>query len=290
MFATRGSAMAEIDISFKIAAHSSGREMCGLRGLHPDAWEPISDTVQTTERLADRAFRAREGAEEFVVYFEAYTTWRAEARWNILAKSGLLSEREHLPTRTLIFVLTPRGYQEQQGTFRLAVGEEATQQIWFREICLWRERPEPWWEQVPGLMALLPLCDHGRAEDEAVTLAAQQIRTRVEDMVVRANLLTSLGFFGRLASPHLDAFGLIGRESMSVSSFYQEIMAEGELKMGRENILDLLTNRFGSAAAAEFTEALNRITEPDRLRQLHRTAFKCRDIGGFRRAARRRPA
>jgi hypothetical protein len=133
--------MAEMDIGFKIAAHSSGREMCWLRGIRPDTWEPISDTLQTTERLADRAFRAREGTEEFVVYFEAYTTWRADARWNILAKSGLLSEREHLPTRTLVFVLTARGYRARQGTFRLAIGEEATQQVWFREICLWNERP-----------------------------------------------------------------------------------------------------------------------------------------------------
>jgi hypothetical protein len=106
--------MAELDIGFKIAAHSSGREMCWLRGIRPDMWEPISDTLQTTECLADRAFRARQGTDEFIVYFEAYTNWRAEARWNILAKSGLLSEREHLPTRTLVFVLTPRGYRAQQ--------------------------------------------------------------------------------------------------------------------------------------------------------------------------------
>lgn len=279
--------MAELDISFKITAHSSGREMCRLRGIRPDVWEPIGDTVQTTERLADRAFRAREGTEAFVVYFEAYTTWRPEARWNILAKSGLLSEREQLPTRTFVFVLSPQGYHEQAGTFRLAVGAEPTQQVWFREICLWLEHPEPWWEQVPGLMALLPLCDHGRTEEDAVNFAARRITEEVQDSVVRANLLTSLGFFGRRASPHLDVFGLIGRESMSHSSFYQEIMAEGRLEALRDALLDALTIRFGSEAATEFTEALNRIADPDRLRQLHRSAIKCRAISGFRRAVRR---
>ena len=90
--------MAEIDISFKIAAHISGRELSALAGIQPDVWEPISDTLQTTERLADRAFRAEEGGERFVVYFEAYTTWREEYRWNILSKSALLSEREQAPT------------------------------------------------------------------------------------------------------------------------------------------------------------------------------------------------
>ena len=229
--------MAEFDISFKIAAHSSGREMCWLRSIRPEVWEPISETVQTTERLADRAFRAEQNGQRFVVYFEAYTEWRQKLRWNILAKSGMLSEREELPTRTFLFLLTPIGYHEQGGTFRLAVDDEATQQLWFREICLWQEKPEPWWEQVPGLMALLPLCDHGRSEEDAVRFAAERIKAEVEDSNDSANLLTSLGFFSRLAAPHIDAFGLIGRESMSESTFYQEIMAEGAAEeMGRAHL------------------------------------------------------
>src|SRR5258708_6562554 len=105
--------MADFDISFKIASHSSGRDFCRLRGIRPDVWEPIGDTLQTTERLADRAFRAQQGEERFVVYFESYTSWREDARWNILAKSALLSERERLPTCTFIFVLTPDGYHAQ---------------------------------------------------------------------------------------------------------------------------------------------------------------------------------
>jgi hypothetical protein len=282
--------MAEFDIGFKIAAHSSGREMCWLGGVRPDAWEPIGDTLQTTERLADRAFRARQGEEEFAVYFEAYTTWRADARWNILGKSGLLSEREHLPPRTFLFILTPTGYVDQGGTFRLAVGEEPTQQIWFREICLWNEHVEEWWEKIPGLMALLPLCDHGRAPDEAITYAAEHIVAQEPDTIVRANLLASLGFFGTLATPSLDVFGLIGRKNMSHSSFYQEILAEGRLEAQRAAILDALTIRFGSGSAVEFTEALNNITDSDRLRQLFRTAIKCVDIAGFRRALRRKRA
>src|ERR1700722_2157157 len=123
--------------------------MCWLRSIRPETWEAIGDTLQTTERLADRAFRAKQAGETFVVYFEAYTTWREEARWNILSKSALLSEREQLPTQTFVFILTPDGYREQSGTFQLAVAGRPTQKVWFHEICLWRERPQPWWEQVP---------------------------------------------------------------------------------------------------------------------------------------------
>ena len=36
------------------------------------------------------------------------------------------------------------------------MGGEPTQQLWFREVPLWGLDPEPWWEEVPGLMALYP--------------------------------------------------------------------------------------------------------------------------------------
>jgi hypothetical protein len=197
-------AVADFDIGFKMAAHVSSHEMSQLGGLRPDVWEPIGDTLQTTARLADRAFRARQGDDRFVAYFEAYTRWSEDARWNILCKSALLSERERLPTRTLVFVLTPDRYREQHGTFRLEAAGEATQQVWFREICLWREQPQPWWETVPSLMALYPLCAHARLAEEAIRHAAETIIGRVSEPVARGNLLATLAIFGNLSYPDVD--------------------------------------------------------------------------------------
>ncbi len=62
--------MADFDGGFKIAARSSGAGLSRLGGIPVDNWEPIGDTVQTTERLADRAFRADRDGSRFVVYFE----------------------------------------------------------------------------------------------------------------------------------------------------------------------------------------------------------------------------
>jgi hypothetical protein len=89
-----------------------------------------------------------------------------------------------------------------------------------------------------------------------------------------------------LAYPLLDAFALIGRENMRESTFFQEILAEGRVEMGRSAVLDALTIRFGRAAAAEFTDRLNAIQDAEQLLALHRTAIKCRGVGGFRRALR----
>src|SRR4051794_38028762 len=102
--------MPDYDRGFKITAHYSSQALCRLGRTACDNLEPIGDVVQTTERLAARAFRARHGDERFVVYFEAFTRWSDDAPWNILAKSSLLSERERLPTRTLVFILTPERY------------------------------------------------------------------------------------------------------------------------------------------------------------------------------------
>jgi hypothetical protein len=70
---------------------------------------------------------------------------------------------------------------------------------------------------------------------------------------------------------------------MRDSPFFQRFENEAR----RMDIIDVLTVRFGSESAATFSEALNEIADPDRLRQLLRTAIKCRDITGFRRAVRR---
>src|SRR5438270_13973120 len=180
-----------------------------MGGVACDGWTPVVSEVQTTERLTDRVFKARRGRHRFLVYMEAYTSWKASAPWSVLAKSGLLSERERLPTVSLVYILQPRGYRPQGGHFRLAVDDEATQQVWFREICLWQQEPEPWWDQVPGLMALSPLCRQQRPPHEVLTHAAQAIAAQSPDSIQRADLLTTLAIFGKLAYPEINVADFI---------------------------------------------------------------------------------
>jgi hypothetical protein len=276
--------MPDYDIGFKIATRSSGAGLSRLAGIAPDKWEAIGDTLQATERLADRAFRATCGGRRFVVYMEAYTRWVESAPWSVLAKSGLLSERERLPTWSLIFVLQPQGYQEQEGAFRLeALAGQPSQQVWFTEVCLWKQKPEPWWEFHSGLMALLPLCDHKLSTSQAVRQAAESIRRREMDSLRRSDLLATLAFFGRLADKELDVLSIIGREEMHESSLAQEFVLEGEQIRARKAVLQVLQLRFGEDAK-EFTEALDRITELERLEELLTQATQARRLSQFRKA------
>jgi hypothetical protein len=276
--------MPDFDGGFKIAARTSGEGLCRLAKVRVDALEPIGDTVQTTERLADRAFRARAGNEHFIVYFEAYKRWTEDAPWSVLAKSGLLSQRERLTTRTVIFVLRPERYREQDGLFNLHLAEEVQQFVRFKAVCLWREKPEDWWQNEPGLMALYPLSDHGQRPEVAIRYAAQAIKSRVKNTVVRADLLTTLGIFGRLIYQEGEAMDLIGREFMRESGFFDEIMKEGRIEERQASILQALGLRFGEDAVAEFTQAINAIRDLDRLSELLRLAIKSRGIKPFRRA------
>jgi hypothetical protein len=62
--------MPDYDAGFKIVAREAGRDLAALGGVTCDEWAPITGEVHAAERLADRAFRARRGSEEFVVYME----------------------------------------------------------------------------------------------------------------------------------------------------------------------------------------------------------------------------
>jgi hypothetical protein len=277
--------MAEFDHGVKLLAQTSGRQLARVAGVICREWTPLESTVQVTaERLADRVFRARRGRRRFVVYLEFYTVWDRAALWDLLLKSSMLSNRERLPTMTLVFILRPRGYRRQRGQFRLTVGAEPTQALWFKEVPLWETEPEPWWEQAPGLMTLYPLCRHGQRPRQAVQHAAQVIEERVTDRLERADNLCILNIFGGLAYPHLDIRAIIGREKMKESRFYRDVRAEGELLAKRAALTDAVQIRFGDTALAEFAAAIDALEDSAELTRLYRLAIGCNRLDEFRSA------
>jgi hypothetical protein len=280
--------MPDFDRGFKIVAREAGRQLARLANLSCTRWASVTSEMQFSERFADRAFTAYSGRERFVVYFEAYTTWDDNACWNMLAKSGLLSERERAPTLCLVFILLPEGYRPQGGEFQLTLGGRTTQLLSFEEVCLWEKEPEPWWEEVPGLMALYPLTRHPEGPERAVRHAADVIGSRVNDSVQRAELLTVLSIFGKLRHPRIDPFAIIGRQRMRESPFYQEILAEGRdegrMEARRADTLAILGDRLGAGAAAQVADAVNAVQDLAQLDRLFGAARHCNDIEEFRQA------
>jgi hypothetical protein len=277
--------MAEFDHSVKIITETAGRELARVAGVECQRLRPVESTLpRTTEQLADRAFRASRGRERFVLYFEFYTRWDRNAPWDMLAKSGFLSQREHLPTVCLAFVFLPRGFRSQGGQLQLAAAGQPTQHLWFREVPLWEQDPQPWWEEVPGLMALYPLCRHRQQPRDAIRHATGVIEAHTPDTPARDDFLAYLNTFGQLAFPRLNVAVIIGREKMKESPFLRDIMNEARIEEKRADIVTVLGRRFGQEAARSLIPLLEECTDLNRLRGLFDLALDCNSIDEFRSA------
>jgi hypothetical protein len=269
--------MAEFDHGIKLITDRSARELARAAGLRCGRLTPLEGTLPaTTELLADRAFRASRGRERFVVYFEFYTRWDRHAPWDMLAKSGLLSQRLRLPAVCLAFVLLPQGFRSQGGQLRLEAAGGPTQQLWFREVCLWQMEPAGWWEGVPGLMTLYPLCRHGRTPPDAIRHAAEAIG-RAADTAQRADNLALLQIFGQLAFPQLEVAEMIRIDDLKGTKTVRRWMAEA----WREAIADVVRTRFGEDAASAVLPLLERVEDPEQLRGQHEQAVRCATLDEF---------
>jgi len=135
-------------------------------------------------------------------------------------------------------------------------------------------------------MALSPLCRQQSAPQEVVTHAAQAIAARTPDAIQRADLLTTLAIFGKLAFEGIDVAALIGRDQMKespiIEEFQQEARVEARLEKAREDILRVLKVRFGPRARAEFAPLLTTVTDSDRLDRLLELAAKSTVLKEFR--------
>ncbi len=270
--------MAEFDHGIKLITDTAARELARVAGVACERLQPLEGTLPTTvELLADRAFLASRGRERFVVYFEFYTQWDPNAPWDMLAKSGLLSQRLRLPTICLAFVLFRRGFRTQGGQFRLEAAGAPTQQLWFQEVCLWQVQPQEWWQRVPGLMVLYPLSRHGESVRNAVRHSAEAIQRLDLPASEQADWLSWLNIFGGRLLPREEVVRIIGEEKMRESPVYRGIKGEGE----RDAILLILRSRFGPDLPEDLLARLNRLWEPRQLEPLVLLAYRCAGLEEF---------
>lgn len=270
--------MADIAAGFRIIATSAGQALAQLAGLVCQKWEPMpvdanGDTL---------AFRAEESDTPFIAALQAFTRWDERVLWNMLAHSSSLTARERMPTLCILYMLTPNGYRPQGGQFRLRVGNNPTQALWFREVCLWELKPEPWWEMFPGLMTMYPLAAHRQDAATAINLAAERIHRYEKDPKKRADLQTLLALLTRLKYSEMDVVGVIGKERMKDSPLYEELLAEGGVVQCREDIAHIVQLRFGDREAKQCKKLLNGIADRDRLQEILGQAVTSKRFEQFR--------
>jgi hypothetical protein len=113
--------------------------------------------------------------------------------------------------------------------------------------------------------------------------AAQGIAVKTPDPIQRADLLTTLAIFGKMAYPELNVLDFIGREQMKESDVIEEFLEEGRVEQGRHDLLQILKVNLGAAAAKEFAPALKHINHSNRLTRLQGLALRCSGLEQFRR-------
>jgi hypothetical protein len=165
---------------------------------------------------------------------------------------------------------------------------DVTQEVRFREVCLWKVVPEDWWRQVPGLMALYPLCRHRQEPRQAIQHAAEVIEEKVPGEVDRADHLLLLDIFGGLAYPRLDITGIIGRDKMKESRFVREVRREvrreTEIERLRTDLLKAVASRYGKEVTAELSPAVNAVESLTPLERLFDQAVSGVPLDEFRSA------
>jgi hypothetical protein len=268
--------VADLAAGFRIIADHSGQALTQLAGVVCQNWEPLSANDGAI------AFRVHNGDDAFITYMQAFTRWDERSLWELLAQSSALSARERMPTLCILYALLPHGYQSQGGQFRLRIGAEPTQALWFREVCLWELRPEPWWEMFAGVMALFPLSRHQMPPAQALTMAAERIHKHEKEPRQRADLMTVLALLTRQRYPDLDVLGILGKERMHDSPLYQELLAEGGVAQCRDDIAQVVHVRFGDREARQLKKLLARIGDLEQLTELLREAASARRFDALR--------
>ena len=80
-------------------------------------------------------------------------------------------------------------------------------------------------------MALSPLCHQQRGPQDVLTHAVEAIVSQTPDAIQRGGLADTFAIFGKLAFPHIDAAGLIGREQMKESEVILEFQEEARVEL-----------------------------------------------------------
>jgi predicted transposase YdaD len=219
--------------------------------------------------------------ETFVLHPDFQTRYDAEMRERMLDYRVRLRRAYGKPVLSVVIWLTAEGYPGA-GHNRLEEVVCGQRQLVFEfaEVRLWELSPADY--LAAGETALLPLVPLMGAQPSVEVLTqAVSAAAATPNAVERADLYTGLWVFGGLRYARELLRSLIRREAMKESPTFMEIFEEGALQSRRDDIVDVLTARFGEAPS-EVADALAEIGDSEELRRLLYLAARCDSVADFR--------
>jgi predicted transposase YdaD len=251
-------------------------------GLIGSEAEVVDADLATVTTEADRVIRVTR-PDPFLLHQEFQSSYDETLPVRLLRYYVLLHERYGLPVHNAVFLLRPEADSPRlTGLLRLdAVGvarPDAEPRLTFRYdvVRVWQLSAN---DLVRGPLSVAPLAPIADAPESAVPQILRTLEARFFGEAPESEakeLLTATGVLLGLRYPRdLVREFVKGLGQMKESSFYQMVLdegrAEGEAKGKAEEARNLIIllggKRFGAATAA-IVDALNDISEPERLEAL----------------------
>jgi hypothetical protein len=247
------------------------------------------DTEQQTVKVHrnDMTFKVRWHNETVLLHIEVQTEDSRDKPMplRMLSYAGELLLRHELPVYSVVLYLSPNAGQTDPGGYRYgsdAFGLRHGYQV----IRLADLEGESFLEAASvGLLPFTPLMKPPAGMNTEAWLERCVEKTVVApvDSQTRGTLLFALSTLGSLAHDLTFIQTLISEEMMQESPFpfIEHLRKQGARENCITNILSVLTERFPLSDVQPVEQALESISDIDRLTELHRTAVRTSSVEAF---------
>ncbi len=249
------------------------------------------DTEQQTVKVHrnDMTFKVRWHNETVLLHIEVQTEDSRDKPMplRMLSYAGELLLRHELPVYSVVLYLSPNAGQTDPGGYRYgsdAFGLRHGYQV----IRLADLEGESFLDAASvGLLPFTPLMKppEGMNTEAWLERCVEKTIVAPADSQTRGTLLFALSMFGGLVHDPSFFDELISEEMMQESPYYELLAQRIYERSAREtsinNILSVLTERFPLSDVQPVEQALESISDLERLTELHRTAVRTSSVETF---------
>jgi len=240
----------------------------------------IEELPQETVSLKRSDFpvmvKPREGRDALLI-FELQTTWHPDVPLNLLDHRTRYQIKYKIDPLSFVILLKPSGTASD-------VYENNEVRFTFRLIKIYEMDAREVVDSGPlCLMPFVPLMKNGA---DLLTEADELIYRSERSRLQKADMLTSMAILSGLVSENLPTELINRRKDIMIESAAYDIIKkdgiqEGQILTGREMLIEAIQARFDHVPA-DISAMVERISDKNILKLLHRKAVTCQDIEALR--------